>query len=153
MICASTVVLSTFSPASFFSSTPNSSMNAPLVPEPSSREITLICPEKSPPAALLSPSVLPSASVAEASFVVSAVKELLLSLLPHPASIPAAIIAVKVIAITFLFIIFFSPLFTRDFCDFYFVKSQSRRFLHFVFTGFIITTACKMQNLRDVKFM
>ena len=148
MICASTVVLSTFSPASFFSSTPNSSMNAPLVPEPSSREITLICPEKSPPAALLSPSVLP-----EASFVVSAAKELLLSLLPHPASIPAAIIAVKVIAITFLFIIFFSPLFTRDFCDFYFVKSQSRCFLHFVFTGIIITTACKMQNLRDVKFM
>ena len=148
MICASTVVLSTFSPASFFSSTPNSSMNAPLVPEPSSREITLICPEKSPPAAVLSPSVLPSAS-----FVVSAVEELLLSLLPHPASIPAAIIAVKVIAITFLFIIFFSPLFTRDFCDFYFVKSQSRCFLHFVFTGIIITTACKMQNLRDVKFM
>ena len=82
-------------------------MNAPLVPEPSSREMTLICPEKSPPAALLSLSVLPSASVAEASFVVSAAEELLLSLLPHPASIPAAIIAVKVIAITFLFIIFF----------------------------------------------
>ena len=123
-------------------------MNAPLVPEPSSREITLICPEKSPPAA-----VLPSVSAAEASFVVSAVEELLLSLLPHPANIPAAIIAVKVIAITFLFIIFFSPLFTRDFCDFYFVKSQSRCFLHFVFTGIIITTACKMQNLRDVKFM
>ena len=72
---------------------------------------------------------------------------------PHPASIPAAIIAVKVIAITFLFIIFFSPLFTRDFCDFYFVKSQSRCFLHFVFTGIIITTACKMQNLEEVKFM
>ena len=34
---------------------------------------------------------------------------LLLSLFPHPASIPAAIIAVKVIAITFLFIIF-SPI-------------------------------------------
>ena len=107
--------------------TPNSSMNAPLVPEPSSREMTLICPEKSPPAAVLSPSVLPSASVAEASFVVSAVEELLLSLLPHPASIPAAIIAVKVIAIAHN--ILFS-LFT-GFCDFYFVNVIPI-FLHFV---------------------
>ena len=37
---ASTVVLSTFSPASFFSSTPVSSTKAPRVPEPSSRETT-----------------------------------------------------------------------------------------------------------------
>jgi len=38
----SSVVQSIFSPASFFCSMPNSSMNAPRVPLPSSREMTLI---------------------------------------------------------------------------------------------------------------
>ena len=43
MILASSVVMSTFS-SPCFSSIPNSSMNAPLVPDPSSREITSIVP-------------------------------------------------------------------------------------------------------------
>ena len=49
VICASSVVRSSFSPASFFCSMPNSSMNAPRVPEPSSRERTVISPVMSPP--------------------------------------------------------------------------------------------------------
>ena len=43
MILASSVVMSTFS-SPCFSSIPNSSMNAPLVPDPSSREITSMAP-------------------------------------------------------------------------------------------------------------
>ena len=43
VMLASTVVISIFSP-SFSSWMPNSSIKAPLVPEPSSREITLIVP-------------------------------------------------------------------------------------------------------------
>ena len=46
---AAGVVQSTFSPASFFCSTPNSSINAPRVPEPSSREITPISEAASKP--------------------------------------------------------------------------------------------------------
>ena len=41
-MAAASVVLSTFWPSAFFSSTPVSSMNAPRVPEPSSREMTVI---------------------------------------------------------------------------------------------------------------
>ena len=64
VMIASSVVLSIFSPASFFSSTPNSSMNAPLVPEPSSRDTTLMY-------SLLSKS--PVAADAEFAAVVSGV--------------------------------------------------------------------------------
>ena len=41
-MAAASVVLSTFWPSAFFSSTPVSSMNAPRVPEPSSREMTVM---------------------------------------------------------------------------------------------------------------
>ena len=41
-MAAASVVLSTFLPSAFFSSTPVSSMKAPRVPEPSSREMTVI---------------------------------------------------------------------------------------------------------------
>ena len=44
VMLASCVVISTFSP-SFSSSIPNSSTNAPRVPDPSSREITSIAPD------------------------------------------------------------------------------------------------------------
>ena len=42
VIVASSVVLSTFLPLASFSSIPNSSINAPLVPEPSSLDTTVI---------------------------------------------------------------------------------------------------------------
>ncbi|WP_370843057.1 hypothetical protein [Gemmiger formicilis] len=41
-MAAASVVLSTFLPSAFFSSTPVSSMKAPRVPEPSSREMTVM---------------------------------------------------------------------------------------------------------------
>ena len=41
-VAAAWVVMSSFSPASFFSSTPVSSMKAPRVPEPSSRVMTVM---------------------------------------------------------------------------------------------------------------
>ena len=41
-IAAASVVLSTFWPSAFFSSTPVSSIKAPRVPEPSSREMTVM---------------------------------------------------------------------------------------------------------------
>ena len=66
VISASSVVLSTFSPASFLLSMPNSSMNAPLVPEPSSRETTVIGPSALPPAGSVI-SVLVSAAELAAS--------------------------------------------------------------------------------------
>ena len=83
VISAVSVVLSIFSPASFFSSMPNSSINAPLVPEPSSRETTVIVPSAAPPCAL--------------------------SLLPQPANIPTATVIAKATANTFF--IFISLLF------------------------------------------
>ena len=45
VILAASVVLSTLFPSASFSSIPNSSMNAPLVPEPSSLEQIVISPE------------------------------------------------------------------------------------------------------------
>ena len=42
VISAVSTVISTFLPCAFFTSTPKSSMNAPRVPEPASREITVI---------------------------------------------------------------------------------------------------------------
>ena len=42
VMAAASVVMSTLLPAASFSSSPNSSMNAPRVPEPSSREYTEI---------------------------------------------------------------------------------------------------------------
>ena len=61
-ISASAVVLSTFLPSAVFSSTPVSSMNAPRVPEPSSREMTVIAPEaplSTPSAACVPEAELP----------------------------------------------------------------------------------------------
>ena len=69
VILASAVVISTFSP-SFSSSTPKSSTNAPLVPEPSSLDTTEIFPASSHPEA---PSLFPPSAAS-------------LSLLPHPVS-------------------------------------------------------------------
>ena len=82
---ASVVVLSTFSPFTS-SSTPKSSTNAPLVPDPSSREMTLMLPPEEDP-----PSLPPS-----------------LSLLPHAAR-DIIITAAVIIAVTFLNFIVFSP--------------------------------------------
>ena len=45
VIFAASVVLSTLFPSASFSSIPNSSMNAPLVPDPSSLEQIVISPE------------------------------------------------------------------------------------------------------------
>ena len=49
VMAAAGVVMSTLSPLASFCSMPNSSMNAPRVPEPSSRERTVISPVMSPP--------------------------------------------------------------------------------------------------------
>ena len=74
MMIASSVVLSTLFPSASFSSIPNNSMNAPLVPDPSSRDNTLTysLASKSVVAAGASSAVVSAAASVEASAVVSA---------------------------------------------------------------------------------
>ena len=100
MIVASSVVLSIFSPLASFSSTPNSSMNAPLVPEPSSREYTEISSSVSKSAVA---AVFSASAVISVAAVVSAV-----SVLQQPASI-AAVSAMIINKLTVFFFIMFSP--------------------------------------------
>ena len=110
MMIASSVVLSTLFPSASFSSIPNNSMNAPLVPEPSSRDntFTYSLASKSAVAAGVSSAVVSAASV-EASAVVSAdvlVSAAVLSE-PHPAIMLTANIPVTNKLITFFFIMIF----------------------------------------------
>ena len=87
-ISASAVVLSTFLPSAVFSSTPVSSMNAPRVPEPSSREMTVIAPE--------TPLSAPSAAcVSEAD-----------AELPQPARAPVSMSAARSRDTLFFMIVF-----------------------------------------------
>ena len=79
---ASEVVLSVLLPLASLVSMPNSSMNAPRVPEPSSRDTTSMAPLAVLPAAALSESVL--LSFAEE--------------LPQPASAPISSIPARDIA-------------------------------------------------------
>ena len=109
VMIASSVVLSTLFPSASFSSIPNNSMNAPLVPEPSSRDntFTYSLASKSAVAAGVSSAVVSAASV-EASAVVSAA--VLVSAVlsePHPAIMLTANIPVTNKLITFFFIMIF----------------------------------------------
>ena len=101
---ASTVVLSTFVPSAAFSSTPNSSMKAPLVPEPSSRELTLISllVSKSPVAASVCAASVAASVAAPLAAVVSLDDEH-----PHHARLPTTIASVNAVQINF-FISYFS---------------------------------------------
>ena len=106
MISAEEVVLSTLLPSASFSSIPISSMKAPRVPEPSSREITLIEP--------LMPvdSELPSVELPLSETELSEVPEVaLFSALLHPANIPAADKHTRAIASHFFVFIWFLLLF------------------------------------------
>ena len=87
VILASSVVWSTLFPFSSFCSIPKSSINAPLVPDPSSLETTVISLEASHSAVCCSPS--PSAPVSS-------------DLLPHPAARAPVIATTNVIANNFL---------------------------------------------------
>ena len=85
VIFASSVVMSTLLPSASFSSIPKSSTNAPLVPDPSSRERMVISPD----------APVWSALSAVLSF----------PLLPHPTMVPSANVATRsVAAISFNFI-------------------------------------------------
>ena len=110
MMIASSVVLSTLFPSASFSSIPNNSMNAPLVPDPSSRDNTLTysLASKSVVAAGASSAVVSAA----ASAVVSA--DVLVSAIlsePHPAIMLTANIPVTNKLITFFFILIFLQIF------------------------------------------
>ena len=115
---ASSVVLSTLFPSASFSSIPNNSMNAPLVPDPSSRDNTLTysLASKSVVAAGASSAVVSAvvsaAASVEASAVVSA--DVLVSAVlsePHPAIMLTANIPVTNKLITFFFILIFLQIF------------------------------------------
>ena len=88
VMLASSVVLSTFSPEASFSSIPNNSIKAPLVPEPSSLETTEI-------------SFAASNSVSAFPSVLSELPEF-----PHPTAIEATIATVAVNAKNFFIFIF-----------------------------------------------
>ena len=114
MMIASSVVLSTLFPSASFSSIPNNSMNAPLVPDPSSRDNTLTysLASKSVVAAGASSAVVSAAASVEASAVVSA--DVLVSAVlsePHPAIMLTANIPVTNKLITFFFILIFLQIF------------------------------------------
>src|SRR5699024_12692912 len=95
--CASIVVLS----LSSSSTTPNSSVKAPLVPEPSSRDTTVIALAASQPDAVSEPLSEPALS---------------LLLLPHPTAATAIILAIDNTAINFFIFIFDNLLFHFDYC-------------------------------------
>ena len=104
VISASSVVLSTFSPASFLLSMPNSSMNAPLVPEPSSRETTVIGPSALPPAGSV---VSVSVSAADCASVCTPVAAAVVSaglLPPHAVRLAIVIPIANTIANVFFII-------------------------------------------------
>ena len=111
VIIASSVVLSTLFPSASFSSIPNNSMNAPLVPDPSSRDSTLTysLASKSVVAAGASSAVVSAAASAEASAVVPASAAVLSE--PHPAIMLTANIPVTNKLITFFFILIFLQIF------------------------------------------
>ena len=119
VISAVSTVMSTLFPSASFCSMPISSMKAPLVPEPSSRDRTVIAPLMEPPAASVSSAASSSAgassavsSSAAASSVVSvvAVVSVVVSeeLLPHPITV-VAVIAASISTTIAFFIIIFSP--------------------------------------------
>ena len=96
---ASSVVLSTLLPSASFSSIPNNSINAPLVPDPSSLDTTVIALLLSNSEPALSPVPVPAESP---------------ELLPQPVRHPAIITALKTVANTFfIFIICFPPFLSR----------------------------------------
>ena len=115
MMIASSVVLSTLFPSASFSSIPNNSMNAPLVPEPSSRDNTLtysLASKSALSAAGVSSAVVSAAASVEASAVVSA--DVLVSAVlsePHPAIMLTVNIPVTNKLITFFFILIFLQIF------------------------------------------
>ena len=112
MMIASSVVLSTLFPSASFSSIPNNSMNAPLVPEPSSRDNTLtysLASKSALSAAGVSSAVVSAAASAEASAVVPASAAVLSE--PHPAIMLTANIPVTNKLITFFFILIFLQIF------------------------------------------
>ena len=94
-MAAASVVLSTFLPSAFFSSTPVSSMKAPRVPEPSSREMTVISwsVSKSPAGAASEAASEETASVEAA--VLSAAVSAVESAEPQAARLSARAAAVK----------------------------------------------------------
>ena len=110
VMIASSVVLSTLFPSASFSSIPNNSMNAPLVPDPSSRDNTLTysLASKSVVAAGASSAVVSAAAsaVVSADVLVSAVLSE-----PHPAIMLTANIPVTNKLITFFFILIFLQIF------------------------------------------
>ena len=106
---ASSVVLSTLFPSASFSSIPNNSMNAPLVPDPSSRDNTLIYSLASKSAAGASSAVVSAAASVVASAVVPASAAVLSE--PHPAIMLTANIPVTNKLITFFFIMIFLQIF------------------------------------------
>ena len=112
MMIASSVVLSTLFPSASFSSIPNNSMNAPLVPEPSSRDNTLtysLASKSALSAVGVSSAVVSAAASAEASAVVPASAAVLSE--PHPAIMLTANIPVTNKLITFFFILIFLQIF------------------------------------------
>ena len=112
VMIASSVVLSTLFPSASFSSIPNNSMNAPLVPEPSSRDNTLtysLASKSALSAVGVSSAVVSAAASAEASAVVPASAAVLSE--PHPAIMLTANIPVTNKLITFFFILIFLQIF------------------------------------------
>ena len=93
-------MLSTFCPLASFSSIPNSSINAPLVPEPSSLETIVISDDVSKSALASVLASLPVESALESEFDP-----------PHPVASPATIPTTAAIAINF-----FNFIFVISFC-------------------------------------
>ena len=81
-------------------------MNAPLVPDPSSRESTVIAPLMEPAAVSSAVVVSAASAVLSAVSVVLSAAAVSLELLPHPAT-EAAVIAIIIIATIVFFIIDF----------------------------------------------
>ena len=116
VISAVSMVISILLPSASFCSMPRSSMNAPLVPEPSSRDSTVIAPLMEPPAASVScaASSAGASSAAASSAGASCAASVLVSaavseeLLPHPMA-AAAVIAASISTTIPFFIIIFSP--------------------------------------------